>query len=61
MARAKEVRMTRKGNTVMIPVAAIEFREGGNTLCLEICVARNELRAVLDAQLGATAKEAASD
>jgi len=24
--------MTRKGDTVMIPVLAIEFREGGNTL-----------------------------
>ena len=24
--------MTRKGTTVMIPVSAIEFREGGNTL-----------------------------
>ena len=24
--------MTRKGDTVMIPVMAIEFREGGNTL-----------------------------
>ena len=24
--------MTRKGETVLIPVSAIEFREGGNTL-----------------------------